>query len=126
MATEAPNLTRPDSPSYPNIEDYAFIGDCRTAALVSKYGCIDWLCWPRFDSPSVFAALLDRERGGYWKLAPRGSSSVNREYVKESNVLQTTFRTASGAVVLTDLMPVQDTTQSLMGPDHEIVRRLTC
>src|SRR5438067_829330 len=114
------------SRSYPDIGNYGVIGDCRSAALISKSGCIDWLCWPRFDSPSVFAALLDRERGGYWKLAPRGSSSVNREYVKESNVLQTTFRTASGAVVLTDLMPVQDTTQSLMVPDHEIVRQLTC
>ena len=114
------------SRSYPDIGNYGVIGDCRSAALISKSGCIDWLCWPRFDSPSVFAALLDRERGGYWKLAPRGSSSVNREYVKESNVLQTTFRTASGTVVLTDLMPVQDTTQSLMTPDHEIVRQLTC
>ena len=115
-----------DSPSYPDIGDYAVIGDCRTAALVSKYGCIDWLCWPRFDSPSVFAALLDRKRGGYWKVAPTGPFSVAREYLEGSNVLQTRFQASSGTVVLLDLMPVRDTTQAVMVPDHEIIRQIEC
>jgi GH15 family glucan-1,4-alpha-glucosidase len=126
MATEAQNLTRPDFPSYPDIGDYAVIGDCRSAALVSKYGCIDWLCWPRFDSASIFAALLDRERGGYWKIAPAGPFSIDREYLNGSNVLQTRFQSSSGTVTLLDLMPVRDTTQAVMVPDHEIVRQVNC
>jgi GH15 family glucan-1,4-alpha-glucosidase len=115
-----------ESQSYPDIGDYAVIGDCRTAALVSKYGCIDWLCWPRFDSPSIFAALLDRERGGYWKIAPTAPFSVQREYLEGSNVLQTRFKTSSGAVAVLDLMPVRDTTQAVMVPDHEILRQVSC
>ena len=111
---------------YPDIGDYAVIGDCRTAALISKYGCIDWLCWPRFDSASIFAALLDRERGGYWKIAPAGPFSTAREYLNGSNVLQTRFQTSSGTVALLDLMPVRDTTQTVMVPDHEIIRQIAC
>jgi GH15 family glucan-1,4-alpha-glucosidase len=109
---------------FPEIDDYGVIGDCRTAALVSKYGSIEWLCWPRFDSPSIFAAMLDRERGGYWKLSPVGSCSIVREYIGNSNVLETKFQTATGAAVLTDLMPVRDSAHSMV-PDREIVRRLT-
>jgi GH15 family glucan-1,4-alpha-glucosidase len=114
------------SGSFPEIGDYAVIGDCRSAALVSKYGSIEWLCWPRFDSPSIFAALLDREHGGHWTITPTESSVIHREYVKDTNVLQTTFRTASGTAVLTDLMPVRDAASPSMVPDHEIIRQLTC
>lgn len=126
MPIKEPASSSIDSNSYPDIGDYAVIGDCRTAALVSKYGCIDWLCWPRFDSPSIFAALLDRERGGYWKIAPAAPFSVQREYLESSNVLQTTFQTSSGAVALLDLMPVTDSTQAVMVPDHEIIRQISC
>jgi GH15 family glucan-1,4-alpha-glucosidase len=110
----------------PAIEDYGVIGDCKAAALVSRSGSIDWLCWPRFDSPSIFAALLDRERGGYWKLSPVGSCSVERRYLPESNVIETCFTTDSGAAVLTDLMPVRDSSSLSLVPDHEILRRLVC
>ena len=126
MAIMEPASGLIDSRSYPDIGDYAVIGDCRTAALVSKYGCIDWLCWPRFDSPSIFAALLDRDRGGYWKIGPDNAFSIEREYLSGSNVLQTRFQTSSGTVALIDLMPVRDTTQSAMVPDHEIVRQIGC
>jgi GH15 family glucan-1,4-alpha-glucosidase len=126
MATKAPASAQIDPFSYPDIGDYAVIGDCRSAALVSKYGYIDWLCWPRFDSPSIFAALLDRERGGYWKICPADPFSVERGYVEGSNVLQTNFQTSRGKVTLTDLMPVRNSEQSSMVPDHEIVRLLTC
>ncbi|HEY7354440.1 MAG TPA: glycoside hydrolase family 15 protein [Terriglobales bacterium] len=112
--------------SFPEIGDYAVIGDCRTAVLISKYGSIEWLCWPRFDSPSIFAAVLDRDNGGHWTICPTGSFSTKRQYVKDSNVLQTTFSTASGSMVLNDLMPVRDSGDDSMVPDHEIIRHLNC
>ena len=126
MANISPDLESTDFQSYPDIGDYAVIGDCRSAALVSKYGWIDWLCWPRFDSPSIFAALLDRERGGFWKISPVEPFSVEREYLDGSNVLQIKFQTSGGVVTLTDLMPVRDSTKLVMVPDHEILRRLSC
>lgn len=109
---------------FPAIGDYAIIGDCRSAALVSNYGSIDWLCWPRFDSASVFAALLDREWGGCWRISPVESCSVKRAYISNSNVLQTRFIAPSGEAVLTDLMPVHE--NSRLVPDHEIIRRMSC
>ena len=115
------------SREYQPIEDYGAIGDCRSAALVSRSGSIDWLCWPRFDSPSIFAALLDRERGGYWRLSPTEPYKAERSYLPESNVLETCFETKAGAVTLTDLMPIRDASVSgVMIPDHEIVRRVVC
>ena len=109
---------------FPAIGDYAVIGDCRSAALVSKYGSIDWLCWPRFDSPSIFAALLDRERGGAWSISPVGAYSVARRYIPNTNILETRFETSTGTVVLTDLMPVRE--NSSLVPDHEIIRQVEC
>jgi GH15 family glucan-1,4-alpha-glucosidase len=126
MAIKEPVSSSIESRAYPDIGDYAAIGDCRSTALISKFGCIDWLCWPRFDSPSIFAAILDHERGGYWKIAPTGPFSVEREYLNGSNVLQTRFQTSSGKVALTDLMPVRGTTQGVMVPDHEIIRQIEC
>src|SRR5918992_5904023 len=92
--------------SYPPIEDYALIGDCRSAALVSRDGSLDWLCWPRFDSPSLFAALLDAERGGRFRLRPTGAFRTERRYLPGTNVLETAFTGSDGAVALRDLMPV--------------------
>jgi GH15 family glucan-1,4-alpha-glucosidase len=112
----------------PAIGDYAIIGDCRSAALVSRWGSIDWLCWPRFDSPSSFAALLDRTRGGFFSVRPVGEADVSRRYVEGTNVLETTFRTGSGVLRLTDLMPVAsdiDKRRELL-PQREILRRLEC
>ncbi len=127
MGDKATEARLPECPQdFPAIENYGIIGDCRAAALVSRNGSIDWVCWPRFDSPSIFAALLDRERGGYWTLSPAGAYSVERHYVPESNVLETHFKTGSGSGVLTDLMPVRDSAHSSMVPDHEILRQLTC
>src|SRR6476659_4049639 len=88
------------------IQDYAAIGDCRSAALVGRSGSVDWLCWPRFDSPSLFAALLDPEAGGHWRIAPTTPFSASRSYSERSNVLVTTFEQSGGIVRLTDLMPV--------------------
>jgi len=108
----------------PLISDYGVIGDCRSAALISKQGSIDWLCWPRFDSPSVFAALLDRERGGSWSISLAESYSVERAYQPNTNILATRFETHSGIVIVTDLMPVRENTSLV--PDHEIIRQVVC
>lgn len=112
----------------PKIQDYGVIGDCRAAALVSRYGSIDWLCWPRFDSPSIFAAILDRQKGGYWRIAPTGECDCSCVYIEGSNVLQTHFNGAGGRATLTDLMPVADEEfkRHNLLPDHELVRQLTC
>jgi GH15 family glucan-1,4-alpha-glucosidase len=87
---------------YAPIGDYGFLSDCRSAALVASDGSIDWLCWPRFDSPSVFAKILDAEEGGAFAVTPTSPYTVERSYVPRTNVLQTTFYTASGAVRLSD------------------------
>jgi GH15 family glucan-1,4-alpha-glucosidase len=87
------------------IEDYALIGDCRSAALVGRDGSMDWLCWPRFDSPACFAALLGTPRHGRWKIAPLRASGVQRRYLPDTLVLETRFDTTDGAVTLTDFMP---------------------
>ncbi|CAJ0704521.1 glycoside hydrolase family 15 protein [Ralstonia wenshanensis] len=87
------------------IEDYALIGDCETAALVSRDGSIDWLCWPRFDSGACFAALLGTPDNGRWRLAPRaGGRTVRRRYLPGTLVLETVFETDTGSASVTDLM----------------------
>jgi GH15 family glucan-1,4-alpha-glucosidase len=86
---------------YPPIADYALIGDCHTAALVSRAGSIDWCCLPRFDSDSCFGRLLDWKLGGYFGLAPTARATVHREYLRDSLILVTTFttRTAQARVI---------------------------
>jgi len=87
------------------IEDYAVIGDRRTAALVSSGGSIDWFCAPRFDAPACFAALLGDESNGAWSIAPAGDGVTStRAYRDSTLVLETTFATPDGSVRLTDCM----------------------
>jgi GH15 family glucan-1,4-alpha-glucosidase len=90
---------------YRPIEDYALIGDGTTVALVSSHGSIDWACFPRVDSPSVFARLLDAGAGGYFQIAPVGEYAVSRRYLPDTNVLEITFRTDGGVARLVDFMP---------------------
>ena len=99
---------------FSRIEDYALIGDCETAALVSKDGSIDWLCWPRFDSEACFAALLGDANNGCWRIAPATAGTeislqVRRRYRRDTLILETEFTTTdgSGAVVLIDFMLVR-------------------
>src|SRR5476651_1701387 len=102
-----------------NIEDYGLIGDCHTAALVGTDGSMDWLCMPRFDSPSMFGALLGDEDHGRWLLAPAGPVlSTSREYLEDTFMLVTTWRTETGVVEVTDFMPTDDRRA-------DIIRRVT-
>jgi GH15 family glucan-1,4-alpha-glucosidase len=87
---------------YAPIGGYGFLSDCRSAALVAGDGSVDWLCWPRFDSPSVFAKILDADEGGAFAVTPTSSYTMERSYVPRTNVLETTFFTATGVVRVSD------------------------
>jgi GH15 family glucan-1,4-alpha-glucosidase len=110
--------------AYEPIENYGLIGDMRTVALVSTSGSIDWFCVPRFDSPSVFAALLDDKKGGCFRITPVADGrNCKQLYWPDTNVLITRFLLAEGAAELTDLMPVGAGSTQL--PDRrQIIRRV--
>ena len=105
----------------PPIKDYGFIGDCRTAALVSRSGSMDWLCLPNFDSPSIFARLLDPVAGGCFSIQPRTPFTSRHRYVEGTCVLETIFEAESGRVRVLDLMPVLDDAHGLR-PMREVLR----
>jgi GH15 family glucan-1,4-alpha-glucosidase len=109
---------------YLPIAEHGVIGDLHTVALVGTDGSIDWYCTPRFDSPSVFASILDSERGGYFRIAPVGTEhAVKQLYFPDTNVLITRFLTPHGVGEVQDFMPVSS------GEDrhrHRIIRRVVC
>lgn len=109
--------------AYKDLEDYGLIGNLETCALVGLDGAIDWCCIPNLESPSVFAAILDADRGGAFTIQPQAKFSSHQAYRGDTNVLETTFQTPSGIVTLTDFMPVRT--------DHNdtpraVFRKLTC
>jgi hypothetical protein len=89
---------------YVPLREYAAVGDGRTVALIASDGSLDWLCLPDLDSPSAFGAILDVEKGGRFVLAPEARFTPKRRYVPDTNVLETTFETETGAVRVTDAM----------------------
>jgi GH15 family glucan-1,4-alpha-glucosidase len=105
---------------YPEISDHGLIGDLQTAALVSTDGTIDWFCWPRFDSPSIFASLLDADKGGYFRIAPEASGCSSRQlYFPNTAMLITRFMTEDGVGEVTDFMPIA----AMQATDqHQLVR----
>src|SRR5258708_16681525 len=110
------------------IAEYAVLSDCRSAALISRTGSVDWLCFPRFDGPSVFARLLD-DRAGHWSLRLDGLVQVSREYLEGTLVLRTSCQTATGTLELTDAMAVgQNERGHELGVDSPgvLLRHATC
>ena len=107
---------------YPNIGDHGLIGDLQTAALVSTDGVLDWFCCPRFDSPSIFASLLDADRGGFYRIAPDRDDYVSKQlYLPDTAILVTRFMTPDGVGEVHDFMPV------IEGPAtdrHRLVRNI--
>ncbi|MGH3322472.1 MAG: trehalase-like domain-containing protein, partial [Streptosporangiaceae bacterium] len=105
----------------PRIADHGLVGDLQTAALVSTDGEIDWLCLPRFDSPSAFASLLDRDRGGYFRISPAGGQYRSHQlYLPDTAVVITRFMTEEGVGEVVDFMPVSDEVSAT--DRHRLVR----
>ncbi|MEV6172575.1 glycoside hydrolase family 15 protein [Streptomyces sp. NPDC051954] len=110
--------------TYPLIENHGLIGDLQTAALVTTDGTIDWFCCPRFDSPSVFGALLDREKGGHFTVRPADTAYATKQlYFPDTAILITRFMTESGTGEVVDFMPV---TGAVATDRHRLVRMLRC
>ncbi|HEU5378520.1 MAG TPA: glycoside hydrolase family 15 protein [Ktedonobacteraceae bacterium] len=123
MPKTQPKTTRPSTEMrYLPIEDYGMIGDLTTVALVGKNGSIDWCCLPDVDSPSVFGALLDAEKGGAFRLAPveQEQSSAKQMYFPETNILITRFLTHDGVGEITDFMPIKE--QDTQHDEHHLIR----
>jgi GH15 family glucan-1,4-alpha-glucosidase len=115
-----------DEEHYLPISAYGIIGDTRTAALVGRNGSIDWCCFPRFDSASVFGALLDNDRGGRFRIRPAEPYTSEQRYLSLTNILVTTFHThrGTGVIEVTDFMPSPE--QPVIAMPHEIHRRVRC
>src|SRR5258708_36309999 len=107
---------------YQPIEDYGVIGDLRTAALIGKNGWVDWFCFPRFDSPSVFASILDHQKGGYFRIAPTLDHLAHKQlYWPDTNVLVTRFLSADGVGEVIDFMPISASQNG--GKNGSLIRR---
>jgi GH15 family glucan-1,4-alpha-glucosidase len=110
--------------AYKSLEDYGVIGNLETCALVAKDGSIDWLCFPHLDSPSVFGALLDAERGGHFSIRPSTKYDSLQSYARDTNILQTIFSTPLGNATVTDFMPVKGLDDTV--PLSAVFRKVEC
>ena len=123
--------TLPRPPDYSPLSDYALIGDTHSTALIDRTGSVDWLCWPRHDSPALFLRLLDAGKGGACRIEFDDLVSMSRRYLPRTNILETSFVTRTGRATLIDLMPVNPPdTMPEEGPDGEgesrLIRLLAC
>jgi GH15 family glucan-1,4-alpha-glucosidase len=109
---------------YPPIAEHGLIGDLQTAALVTTDGTVDWFCCPRFDAPSVFASLLDRDKGGLFRIAPEADCTVKQLYLPDTAILITRFMTPDGVGEVIDFMPVDDPYEA--SDRHRLVRAVRC
>ncbi|HEY6427653.1 MAG TPA: trehalase-like domain-containing protein, partial [Acidimicrobiales bacterium] len=110
------------------IADYALLSDRHSAALVSRHGSIDWLCFPRFDSPAIFGRLLGEE-AGHWSIRATGTTEVTRRYLDRTMVLETTLRTPTGSVAIADALAMGRGNRGHelgKGAPHTLLRRATC
>ncbi len=118
------------SEQYPAIAAYALLSDCHSAALVSRDGSVDWCCFDRFDSGPVFARLLDWSQGGYFQIAAAEPYTSHRRYLPGTNILETTFQTATGVLKLTDCLAIHEASAAedaeAVAPYRQLVRLLTC
>lgn len=122
-----PNTSPAFKWDYPPIGDYAVIGDCRTIALVSREGSVDWLCLPHFSAPSWFAALLDKDGGGRFAVRVRELRQAAHRYVADTNVLVTQMHGPGGTMQLTDSVSVISEDRALeLAPEHELIRLVEC
>src|SRR5687768_3118405 len=118
----------PSLSSFRPIADYGMLSDLNSAALVDRYGSVDWLCLPRFDSPALFTRILDPD-AGHWSIRPAESFTTGRRYLPGTLVLETTFTTDSGVVRLTDAMAfAEGEREHGLGTDspHELLRSVEC
>src|SRR4051812_5981317 len=112
---------------YTPIADYAAIGNCKTLALVSRSGSIDWMCLPHFSGPSLFAALLDTDQGGCLSVSPHNALHSEQRYIDSTNVLETTFRCGGGVLRVTDFMTIlPNGVSNAFNAEHELVRIVEC
>ena len=107
------------------IGDYGIIGDLHTIALVGLNGSIDWCCLPRFDSPSIFGAILDQKAGGHFKISPVREGNTRQMYLPETNILLTRFLQDDGVGELTDFMPVVSDEPGYRPRRHQIIRMVS-
>src|SRR4051812_24027751 len=124
MSTVMPHPTLPTAGASTPIADYGLLADCNGSALVDRAGSIDWLCMPRYDSPAIFARLLDPD-AGHWSIRPSGEFEAERRYVPGSLAVETTFTTPSGSVRLVDAMAAAEGQRGHdLGFDapHEVLR----
>ncbi len=116
-------MTQTPHDGFRPIEDYGLIGNRHSAALVSSEGSIDWLCWPRFDSPSIFARVLDPDRGGCWSIRPTSDFKSHHRYLKDTNILETFFRCPQGKIAVLDFMDMSWAEQEMEGgPPGKLIR----
>ncbi len=124
-------FVRPTGTPYPPISDYAFLSDCHSLGMIARDGTLEWMCFHRFDANPVFAAMLDREKGGFFRIAPVAPSTITRRYLPDTNILETRFTTDTGVITVTDCLPCWEDERNpgklvVTQPRHLLIRLVRC